>query len=71
MQKGEEQTMKRLVPLVLATVVTLSLTAAADAARVRFEFDPNDLLDLYAGDWTTGDKATQDNPRLRVDPNGN
>ncbi|BCW98682.1 MAG: hypothetical protein KatS3mg024_1509 [Armatimonadota bacterium] len=65
--------MNRLVLLLLTSVVMLSLTAAADAARVRFEFDPNDLMDLYGDStaWIKSHKETQGNPRLRIDPNNN
>ncbi len=62
--------MKRILSLILCAAVVLSAAAVADAARVRFEFDPNDLLDLYGSDFQTADKKTQDNPRLLIAPDG-
>ena len=60
--------MKKLLMILAAVGVILSLVGAARAAVVTFQFDPNDLVDLYPGsagmsDVTGENKATQPNAR--------
>jgi hypothetical protein len=54
--------MKHLITI--CAIATLLLAAGPVHAKyLTFEFNPNDLINLYGSDFETGLKATQDNPR--------
>ncbi len=54
--------MKKLITICAVAGMMLAVSGTAEAAVVTFEFDPNDLIDLYPADSTQG-KAVQPNPR--------
>jgi hypothetical protein len=55
--------MKKLLSVCIAAGVILCSSVISEARYLTFEFNPNDILDLYATDFTSGLNETQDNAR--------